>query len=167
MQSLREQLLKAGLVSEGHKRHLRTTKPRGQAEEAMPVQQRQACKAELASRRAAEAQRAAAEQARREVQEKRLQIQHIVDYWSLPEEQTGARRWYFVTRNKTIRHLYVSDRTATQLSAGEVAIVERPDESEPRYVLVEREAAEYIARIDPEYIRFFNGQLGTSTQGGQ
>ena len=47
-----------------------------------------------------------------------------------------------------------------QLSTGALAIVEYPEElEEPRYVLIERDAAELVARVDPTYVRFHNTAL--------
>ncbi|GIX46189.1 MAG: hypothetical protein KatS3mg131_0400 [Candidatus Tectimicrobiota bacterium] len=148
MQSLRDQLLKAGLITteqlqrverEGHSR--RSPRQREARHAAAPA---------AAPLRAQELPSA---------EERDLQVRYIVDYWALPEEESASRRWYFPTRHHTIWHLYVSEQTARRLDAGEVAIVERPGPPEPRYVLVEGEAVPYIARLEPAYIRFFNGRF--------
>jgi uncharacterized protein YaiL (DUF2058 family) len=91
-----------------------------------------------------------------EEREKFLQIQHIIDYWRLPDDRTGSRRWYFVTPNRIVKYIDVSEPTALQLSTGALAIVERPDAAESHYVLVERDAAEVVTRVDSSYIRFYN-----------
>ena len=64
-----------------------------------------------------------------------------------------------------MKYLHVSEPIGLQLSTGTLAIVERPEESEePRYILIEREAAELVARIDPTYVRFYNTALDGDDQ---
>jgi uncharacterized protein YaiL (DUF2058 family) len=163
MQSLRDQLLKAGLTTkeqkhqaEHEKRRERKKHQKGYAEDTTLIQQRQAHEARLAAQRAADRQRAAEHRAELEAQEKRLRLHHIIDYWQFPGEVMGHQRWYFTTRHRTITYLYVSESVAARLSAGDLAIVERPDVEESRYALVDREAAEHIYPIDRDYVRFAN-----------
>lgn len=171
MQNLRDQLLKTGLVSKGQKHQVEQEKRRerkqlkkGQADEIAQEQQRQAYEARLEAQRVADRERAAAQRTQFEAKEKLLRIQHITDYWRL-EEPTGTRRWYFMTRNNEVKYLYISEPLGLQLSTGALAIVERPDEfEEPRYVLIEREAAELVARVDPTYVRFHNNDIGEDDQ---
>ena len=163
MPNLRDQLLKTGLISKGQKHQVEHEKRRerkqlkkGQADDLAQEQQRQAYAARLEAQRVADRDRAAAQRAQFEAKEKFLRIRQITDYWRL-EEPTGTLRWYFMTRNNVVKYLSVSDPLGVQLSTGALAIVERPDEvEEPRYVLIEREAAELIARVDPTYVRFHN-----------
>jgi uncharacterized protein YaiL (DUF2058 family) len=166
MQNLRDQLLKTGLINKGQRQQVEQEKRRerkqlkkGQADEIAQEQQRQAYEARLEAQRAADRERAAAQRAQFEAKEKFFRIQQITDYWRL-EEPTGTRRWYFMTRNNEVKYLYISEPLGLQLSTGALAIVERPDEfEEPRYVLLEREAAELVARVDPLYVRFHNTNL--------
>ena len=172
MQNLRDQLLKTGLVSKGQKQQVELEKRRerkqlkkGQADELAREQQRRAYEAKLEAQRVADRERAATQRAQLEAKEKLLRIRHIADYWRLSEEPSGTRRWYFVTRNNAVKYLDVSEPLGLQLSTGALAVVERPDEfEEPRYVLIEREAAELIARIDPTYVRFHNIDLDGDDQ---
>ena len=171
MQNLRDQLLKTGLISKGQKhqveqekRHERKQLKKGQADEIAQEQQRQAYEARLEAQRVADRERAATQRAQFEAKEKLLRIQHITDYWRL-EEPTGTLRWYFMTRNNVVKYLSVSEPLGLQLSTGALAIVERPEEfEEPRYVLIEREAAELVARVDPTYVRFHNTDIGGDDQ---
>jgi len=163
MQNLRDQLLKTGLISKGQKQQVEQDKRRerkqlkkGQADELAREQQRQAYEAKLEAQRVVDRERAAAQRAQLEAKEKLFRIRQITDYWRL-EEPTGTRRWYFMTRNNEVKYLYISEPLGLQLSTGALAIVERPDEfEEARYVLIEREAAELVARVDPTYVRFHN-----------
>jgi len=172
MQNLRDQLLQKGLISKGQKQQIEQDKRRerkqlkkGQADEITQAQQRQAYEAKLEAQRAADRQRAAEQRALLEAKEKLFRIRHIADYWKLPEERAGTRRWYFMTRNKILTHLYVSEPVGLQLSTGALAIIERPEEfAEPRYVLIEREAAELVARVDSTYVRFHNTELDVDDQ---
>jgi uncharacterized protein len=167
MQNLRDQLLKTGLINKGQKQQVEQEKRRerkqlkkGQADELAREQQRQAYEARLEAQRVADRERAAAQHTQFEAKEKLLRIQHITDYWRL-EEPTGTLRWYFMTRNNVVKYLSVSEPLGLQLSTGALAIVERPEEvEEPRYVLIEREAAELVARVDPTYVRFHNTDIG-------
>ena len=163
MPSLRDQLLRAGVITKEQKhqveqeeRRERKKHQKGQAEDAAQIQQQQAYEARLEAQRAADQQRAAAQRLQLEAREKRLQIRQVIDYWKMPTEPAGTRRWYFTTRGNTIEHLYVSEPTATQLSRGVLAIVEHPEEADMPYVLIDQEAAALIARIDPQYVRFHN-----------
>lgn len=163
MQNLRDQLLKAGIASkkqkqqvEQDKRRERKRQKKGQAEASEMEQQRLAYEARLEAQRSADRARAAAQRAELEAKEQRLRIQHIIDYWQLPDDAGAMRRWYFTTRRRTIRYVYVSEATAERLRIGDVAIVECPDTDEERYVLLEHEGAEHIAPIDRHRIRFSN-----------
>jgi len=171
MQNLRDQLLKTGLISKGQKQQVEQEKRRerkqlkkGEADELAQEQQRRTYEARLEAQRVADRERAAAQRTQFEAKEKLLRIQHITDYWRL-EEPTGTLRWYFMTRNNVVKYLSVSEPLGLQLSTGALAIVERPDEfEEPRYVLIEREAAELVARVDPAYVRFHNTNIGEDDQ---
>jgi uncharacterized protein YaiL (DUF2058 family) len=163
MPSLRDQLLKAGVITAEQKRQVDQQKRRaqkqhkpGHVDEVAQAQQRQAYEAKLAAQRAADQQRAAAQRARLEAREKFLQIRHIIDYWKVPADLTGNRRWYFTTRDQTIKYLYVSEPIAAQLGSGQLAIVEYPEAMDTPYVLIDHEAAELIAHVDPGYVRFHN-----------
>ena len=167
MQNLRDQLLQKGLISKGQKQQIEQDKRRerkqlkkGQADEIAQAQQRQAYEAKLEAQRAADRQRAAEQRALLEAKEKLFRIRHIADYWKLSEEPSGTRRWYFATQNNSVQYLYVSEPMALQLSTGTLAIVEYPGEfEEPRYLLIEGDAAALVARIDPTYVRLHNTEL--------
>lgn len=167
MQNLRDQLLKSGLITKGQKQQVEQDKRRerkqlkkGEADEIAQAQQRQAYEARLEAQRAADRQRATEQHELLAAKEQLLRIRHIIDYWKLSEEPSGTRRWYFMTPNRLVTYLNVSEPVALQLSTGALAIVADPDEvEEPRYMLIEREAAELIARLDPTYVCFHNTEL--------
>jgi uncharacterized protein YaiL (DUF2058 family) len=70
----------------------------------------------------------------------------------------NSRRWYFTTRHNTIQYLYVTEPLAMQLDTGALAIIERPDEADVSYALVDHEAAALIASIDPQWVRFYSDE---------
>ena len=163
MQNLCDQLLRTGMISKDQKRQAEQQKRQerkqqklGQHEETVQAQQRQAYEAKLEAQRVADRERAAAQRALQEMREKHLQIRHIIDYWQMSAAAPGDHRWYFTTRQNTITCLYVSTPIASKLGKGDLAIVEYPEATDPPYVLIEHEAAELIARVDPMYVRFFN-----------
>ena len=164
MQNLRDQLLKTGLITKGQKQQVEQDKRRerkqlkkGQADEIARAQQQREYEARLQAQRAADRQRAAEQHELLEAKERLLRIRHIIDYWKLSEEPSGTRRWHFATQNNSIQYLYVSEPMALQLDTGTLAIVEYPGEfEEPRYLLIEGDAAALVARIDPMYVRFHN-----------
>jgi uncharacterized protein YaiL (DUF2058 family) len=163
MQSLRDQLLQAGMVSKDQKRQVEQQKRRerkqhrpGQLEENVQTQQRQTYEAKLEAQRASDRERAAAQRTLQEAREKCLQIRHIIDYWKISGDATGNRRWYFPTRQNRIKYLYVSEPIAARLSRGDLAIVEYPEEIDTPFLLIDHEAAELIARVEPIYVRFYN-----------
>jgi uncharacterized protein YaiL (DUF2058 family) len=165
MENLRDQLLKAGVITKKQKRQTEQEKRRerkqhnkGHLDDVIQAQQRQAYEAKLEAQRAADQRRAAAQRAQQEAREKRLQVRHIIDYWKVPEEPAGSRRWYFTTRHNTIQYLYVTEPLAMQLDTGALAIIERPDEADVSYALVDHEAAALIASIDPQWVRFYSDE---------
>ena len=141
----------------GHRGDVVTVKP-GYARNFL-LPQRKAMRATKESLAYFETQRA-----QLEAKEKLLRIRHITDYWRL-EEPRGTLRWYFMTRNNVVKYLSVSEPLSLQLSTGALAIVERPEEvEEPRYVLIEREAAELVARVDSTYVCFHNTDIDGDDQ---
>jgi uncharacterized protein YaiL (DUF2058 family) len=163
VQNLRDQLSKAGVITKEQKRQVEQQKRRerkqhkpGQLDAQVQEQQRQAYEARLHAQRLADQQREAEQRAQLAAREKRLQICHILQYWQVPIEPAGTQRWYFTTSQRAVTYLHVSEPIAHQLNRGALAIVEHPEALEALYVLVDREAAELIRRIDPMYIRFHN-----------
>jgi uncharacterized protein YaiL (DUF2058 family) len=163
MQNLRDQLSKAGVVTKEQKRQVEQQKRRerkqykpGQMEEKLQEQQRQAHEARQQTQRLADQQRATEQRVQLAAREKRLQIRHIIEYWKISTEPSGTLRWYFTTRQNTVKYLYVSEAIAAQLSRGLLAIAEHPDTLDTPHVLVDGEAAELIRHVDPIYIRFHN-----------
>ncbi len=170
MQNLRDQLLKAGMATkqqkqqvEQEKRRKRKRNKKGQVEAEELAQQQQAYETRLEAQRETDRARAAAQRAELDAKEAQLRLQNIISHWQLPDEPNGNQRWYFKTRHNTVKYLYVSGSTADRLDSGDLAIVEDLSSEEENYVLVEIEAAEHIAPIDQQVIRFSNRLLTETT----
>jgi uncharacterized protein YaiL (DUF2058 family) len=154
MQSLKDKLMKAGLVSEEaaqrasrpaeveHKvEHAFTNRPPGGAIPKLPplpgspAAQRQQSQKQLETDR----------QVRARVNETFIDI------------ETGPRAFYFPTRKGKARRLDISEAQALKLEAGELAIVERPDPGGIEHALVPAAVALELKQLNEKAVRFLNG----------
>src|SRR5262249_17493021 len=124
MPSLRDQLIKTGLISKGQKHQVEHEKRRerkqlkkGQADDLAQEQQRQAYEARLEAQRVADRERAAAQHAQLEAKEKLLRIRHIADYWRFSGKPAGGSMGGFLLRNNIILYLSFSSALVVQLCA--------------------------------------------------
>jgi hypothetical protein len=67
----------------------------------------------------------------------------------------GHRRWYWQARGAGLPFLEVNEETHGRLERGEVAVVESP---RGEAWLVEAEAARKLAELDPSWIRLWNAR---------
>ena len=190
MQSLRDKLLKAGLVSE-------EAAKKSDAEKSAPKQapQREARSASFAPRGAERAERRGPPPARRgppperrgpppERAESRIpklpplpgskeahrlqskkQVQLDKDLREMVvatevAKEPGASTFHFVTRKNTLRRLELSEAQAKLLVTGELAVVERPDPDKIDHSLVPAEVARAMAKLSPKSVRFLNDSQG-------
>jgi uncharacterized protein YaiL (DUF2058 family) len=100
--------------------------------------------------------RAAAAQAEHEAREQRNRLTNLADAWAIRLVKPGNRRFCFVTREQRIRWLWVTAEIAWKLERGALAIVEKPGDPDEPHVLVPRQAAERIRKLDPGCVRFWN-----------
>jgi uncharacterized protein YaiL (DUF2058 family) len=137
---LREELLKAGLVSQQQvqgaeqldKARERVLRPgKGRAPAAPP-----------AAKPLGEAEREALAR----------EVAALVDAHRVPVER-GGRRWYVPLRGGRIVHLDVPDKVAADLEAGHLAVVA---DGHDRPAVVTRAGAEAIHLLDPSTVRCFN-----------
>ena len=150
--SLRDQLIKAGLITEAH--------AKSTEEEKLPRT------AELASKRSQRAipplpplalpgskahQRLAALQ-QLELDKRLLEL---VLGSQLPLEP-GECAFHFITRKGKVRRLELSAAQAKQLEEGVLAIVERPEPAQIEHSIVPSEAAEQMLRLSQKSVRFYN-----------
>lgn len=162
MASLGDKLLSAGLIdrkakqaADAEARRAKKKKPKAQRAEQEAA--RQAGWEEARAAQAAEnRQREALRREARELKETQDRVVHLVRVWAVRELHPGNNRWCFVSRSNRIRWLLVGAEVAERLTAGSLAIVERPDDANEPFALVPRHVAERIAGIDPSAVRFWN-----------
>lgn len=174
MQSLRDKLLKAGLVTEDAAKKVETEKTAPPARPpAAPARQdsapRPAFPRNEAPRREAprreevrvpklpplqgskEAHRLAARkqvELDRKLRELVLANTVAIDY--------GATPFYFVTRKNKLRRLELTEQQAKRLELGELAVVERPDPDKIEHALVPPAIAQEMLKLSERAVRFLN-----------
>ena len=149
--SLQEQLLKAGLVSEAQlnrskKQDHRAKKRSGKRSQGSEVRSQ----AERQRQLKAEQDKAlnAKKEAQQRQRELRLQIRELVLSNAQPLE--GVEVPYNVVKNGKIRRIYVTAAQRTQLAAGTLAVTT----AKGRHHVIPRDTAQRIHDIMPEYFVF-------------
>lgn len=162
--NLRDQLLKAGIVSKKdadaaarearkqqniQKGHQESKKVLEQREAERREQERQAREAERLARR-----KASEEQARRETvlwQARQILRSHRLKFRAGPQ-----RFWYRAPNGTEIWKLWLPERVAEDLRRGKAAIAWIDGGTEPEVVVVDAESADRVEAIRPELILFRN-----------
>jgi uncharacterized protein YaiL (DUF2058 family) len=85
----------------------------------------------------------------------RLGVLQAIEAHRLREDTLGDEPFCFTLRDGRIRKLFVSPATVARLEAGALAIVENG--ADDHHLLVHAAAVEPIRAIDPEAVRFHNG----------
>ncbi len=165
MQSLSDQLLKAGLITEeqfaraksgpkrGRKRPRRSGAVRRNAQNAG---------AALAGAQAgpqAEERRAKSGAVPRMLDLKdpgKLKICQAVEKHRLRDDTSGEVSFHFVLRNQRVGKMFVSQEVAKRLEAGELAIVEFGTAED--HAIVSAPAVSAIRAVDGDAVRFHNSQ---------
>jgi uncharacterized protein YaiL (DUF2058 family) len=169
---LRDQLLKAGLVSKQAKHAADTDarkqrKQRSREESISEARQKARQFEEQRSRQALEnREREARRQTTRLEEARRRQVRSLAGSWAIREARPGPRRWCFVTRDGRIRWFDVSAWVGWQLEVGNLAIVERPGDDDEPHAIVPRTVAERIVALDPDFVRFWNRAPTDPAAGG-
>lgn len=164
MGSLRDEMLKAGLVSKkdakraAHTQRVETKETGREEIERRAAAERAAIAKQVEAQR--ELDRVAAAQAKAEQDAKEQAIsaqarftaqiesalrEGRVEHWD------GPRAYYFTVREREIEFLNVSDDASRRLSEGKAAIIRTPDPKAP-YTLLHAGAAEKLAEVAPERI---------------
>lgn len=160
MSSLRDQMLKAGLVSKKqarqsqHQRRVEKTKKgsRGLAEER--AQKQAAVEQQQAKKRAQDKQREQARNERTDARNAQQRIGQIVAGGRKKLDDRGNRSFYFETRDGRVLYLSVSDQQQGDLVDGRLGIVESPT---GKVSVIDRETARRVAELDATWIRRLNG----------
>lgn len=141
MQTLREQLLQAGLV---------TAEQAEKADDKTPAKSRR-------SRRSGRGRAKTGVDRAVDLEDpKRLAIMKAIEQHRLRDDHEGEIAFNFTTRGDIkIRKLFVNVRTAARLGAGELAIVENGNAQD--HIIVTKEAVAPIRAVDPDAVRFHTG----------
>ena len=147
MQSIRDQLLKAGLVSKEDvtkveaadaqkNRRRKRKKPSKPAEKRVSPENRPVIRPVDLS------------------EPSRLQIFQAIERHRVRGETRGEMEFYFKLRDGRVRKMYVSKEISGGLQSGRLAIVENGEPE--KHIIVNCDAVAPIAEIDPGMVRFFN-----------
>lgn len=188
MQSLRDKLLKAGLVSEeaAKKSEAEKSAPKaapharresrpppasggGFSERPRPPPERRGPPPPIREVRVPKlppmpgSKEAHRLQSRKQVELDR-DLREMVVATEVPKEP-GATTFHFVTRKNTLRRLELTEAQAKLLESGELAVVERPDPGKIDHSLVPAEVARAMAKLSAKSVRFFNDSEAGSKVG--
>ncbi len=192
MQSLKDKLLKAGLVSEeaaakaevekSEARKPQAQIKRGEAPRSRPVTSDPPRRPESTPRRHESRvdhrelrvpklpPLPGSKEANRQASRKQLEIDRKIREIVLATQVTyerGETPFYFVTRKNRLRRLELTAELARKLESGELAVVERPDPDKIDHSLVPPSAAEQILLLSSKAVRFLNkvgAQVGFLTE---
>jgi len=136
--TLREKLIKAGLIKEEQGRE----KPVAPPEPPQPLSPPLESKA-----------------SQRRESLRQLETDRTVRQWVTAAQvavDSGERAFFFMTRKSKLRRWEISEEQAQLLESGGLAIVERPEPGGIEHSLVPAETAEKILALCPKSVRFFN-----------
>jgi len=164
MSSLRDQMLKAGLVSKkdakrvAHSQRVETKETGREEMERRAAEERAAIARQAEEQRERDRQTAAKLKAEQDAREQTIQAEvrvtaHIegamregrLEHWE------GNRAYYFVARDREIEFLSVSDDSARRLAEGKAAIVRTMDPKAP-YTLLHAGGAQQLKEVAPERV---------------
>jgi uncharacterized protein YaiL (DUF2058 family) len=155
VQSLRDKLLKAGLVTadqaqEAEKKRdalpRRDARPRpAPDDEGGPIRRLPPLPGSPAAQRLQSLKQ----------QELDRQLRELAHLNEVPRED-GARTFHFLTRKGKLRRIDLSDAQGKKLEEGALAIVESPEPGQIEHVLVPAQTAEAMVTLSDKSVRFWN-----------
>ncbi len=162
--SLRDQLLKAGVVSKKQKqaaeRDLKRKRKKKQSKRRSKkdVKRQERAAAEQRRREAIEAKlvRRQESQEAQEAAARSLRANQIVEHHALLSKPGPQRFWHRTPGGVVLNRLDLPRKLAEQLRAGRLAVVCSVSFGEPTYRVVTREVAERLRGILPERVLFLN-----------
>ncbi len=166
MQSLRDKLVKAGLVTEQQAREA-DRKPQTKPPEPDPGPERgPRLEAPGNGAKPADGDGPASSRAeqRRESQRQLALDRNLLELvlGSQVVQESGQRAFYFMTRKGKARRWELSEAQAKLLEDGKLAIVERREPGGIEHSLVPSPIADTMTRLAPASVRFYNrGGLGS------
>ncbi len=176
MQSLREKLLKAGLITEEAAKKVEASKAAAPAPVDRPrsMDHRRDDRPRSTDRRDGgaggarplEAPRipklpplAGSKEAHRLMSKRQLEVDRAIREKVLSNQvpmEPGATTFYFVTRKNRLRRLELSAEQAKKLEVGELGVVERPDPDKIEHALVPPAVATELLALSARSVRFLN-----------
>ncbi len=174
MQSLKDKLLKAGLVSEEQAKKVEEEKAKAPERKASsqpssrppprepprPDQNRRPAPREAAPTRIPKLPPlAGSKEAQRNDAKKQVQLDRFLREKVLAAQvpvEPGPTTFYFVTRKQKLRRLELTQTQAKMLEEGKLAVVERPDPDRIEHALVPPEAAAELFARSEKAVRFWN-----------
>ena len=175
LQSLRDKLLQAGLVTEdqakkaeadksrrGGGRDRRRADGRGPGKNQQPrreltEEERRKLEEEAAFREKERLLAREREENRKRAVEDRKRLETLRELCEKHEvEERGDEAFHFTSRKKKVMKIYLTAEQLQKLEAGELAIMDKPLPGELTTALVTREAAEKARLVDPRALRFYN-----------
>jgi uncharacterized protein YaiL (DUF2058 family) len=167
MSDLRDQLRKAGLVSDKqvrrakHEERVHASQVGHEGLEAERRAEEARLRAEAEERRRADKARAEEQKRRQEETEAHDRLAALIRGGWIREATAGSRRFFFETRTGRITFLDLSDTAVRRLSMGRAAIVETCGIVRGEFCVVTDKAATGIRQAQPEIIRLW----GSASEG--
>jgi uncharacterized protein YaiL (DUF2058 family) len=159
---LREQMLKAGLVSgkqvrqAKHQERVHRKEVGQDGLEAERVAAEQAFLARQEAQRRQDREREEARRRRQAAEERDLALQRRIRTGWMRDATAGNKRFFFVVDGGRITFLDLSDEAARRLHFGRAAVVDSHGVGRGEYCVVDANSALSLSRDHPEVIRFWN-----------
>jgi hypothetical protein len=161
MSDLRDELRKAGLISDKqarqakHKERMHATEVGhdGLTEEKRREQEQR--RSERQAQREADRRREK-ERAKKKNGAPDQKLQQVIRSGWIRDATIGSRRFFFTTRTSKITYLDLSEPAARRLIAGKAAIVETEGATHGRFCVVTDSAATVIRQLSGLLVRFYN-----------
>lgn len=155
MQSLKDKLLKAGLVTAAQAQKVEAEKSARPARPARPGRGAPRDEAPIPKLPPL----AGSKEANRQLARAQLELDRKIRARVLEAQvapEAGAATFHFVTRKGKLRRLELSEAQHKQLSEGALAVVERPDPDMIEHALVPAEVALELKALSERCVRFLN-----------
>ena len=148
MQSLRDKLIRAGLVKPERAREVERRTERAEQPAAHASEQAKLPPVLPGSK---------AHQRLQALQQAELdkKLREVVRRFEVTIE-AGEHAFYFATRRGKLRRLELAEDQAKLLEQGSLAIVERPEPAQIEHSLVPAAAADQVLRLSERAVRFYN-----------
>ena len=143
MQSLRDKLLQAGLVTQEQAERSKVQARPAKPAPAPPPPPKVVVESEKDKER----------RLNREMAARQQQVRAVVDAGEV--EERGEQTFFFRTRRRELRRLHLTPDQVAALERGDLAIVDRPNGQDRPHALVPRAYAESVLALEEKAIRFW------------